>query len=223
MNKRVLKTVSFIFFMSIVITGCSNSLEDQNNALKKEINEIKNVNAGLENTIKDLGSKLEEQEENNKGSVSTFESKTNIYPIFTANIDTYEKEVGGYVYIPKSIELKQKLIILANALSEGYFNNLPIEVVKIEDINNKKIAVINLNETKENQGIKEQIKLTGTSWVANYFQGSTGGKLTTVKLIETMLQREHTEQGIDGVRFLYNNGVCDFQHIPDLKNVNYLK
>lgn len=79
MNKRVLKTVSLILFMSIVITGCSNSLENQNNALKKEISEINNIKTGLENTIKDLRNKLEEQGENNKGSISTFQSKTNGY------------------------------------------------------------------------------------------------------------------------------------------------
>lgn len=223
MNKRALKTVSLIFFMSILITGCSNSLENQNNALKKDISEIKNVNTGFENTIKDLGTKLDAKEKNNMTSVPTFQSKNDIYPIYTANINTYEKEVYAYVYIPNNTELKQKSIILANALSEKYFNNLPIEVVKIEEINNKKIAVINLSETKENQGINEQIKLTGTSWVTDYFQGSTGGKITSVKLIETMLQREHKEQWIDGVRFLYNNGVCDFEHAPDLKNVNYRK
>ncbi|MCB2291425.1 hypothetical protein LGK97_16990 [Clostridium sp. CS001] len=81
--------------------------------------------------------------------------------------------------------------------------------------------MINLNESKENEGIKEQIKLTGNTWARKYFQGSTGGKVTSVTLIETMLQKEHKEQWIDGVRFLYNNGVCNFDHTSDLSKVNY--
>jgi hypothetical protein len=223
MNEKVLKIVSLIFFISIVITGCSNSLNNENSTLKKEISESKAVITDLENTVKDLQNKLKEKAKNNMASVPTLENKNNIYPIYTANIDTCEKEVWIYAYSPNNAELEQKLIIIVNALSETYFNNLPIEVVEIEEINNKKIAVINLNESKENEGIKQQIKLTENAWANKYFQGSTGGKVTSVSLIESMLQREHKVQWIDGVRFLYNNGVCNFEHTPELNKVNYRK
>jgi hypothetical protein len=95
--------------------------------------------------------------------------------------------------------------------------------VKIEEVNNKKIAVINLEESKENQGIKDDGKLKAMTWATHYLQGSAGGSMTSETLIETLLQREHTGEWIDGVRFLYNGGPCDdhFQHSPNLMRVNY--
>lgn len=45
--------------------------------------------------------------------------------------------------------------------------------------------------------------------------------MTSTALIETILQREHDGEWIDGVKFLYNNSVCDFQHAPELLNINY--
>jgi hypothetical protein len=222
MNKRLSKVICFIFLASILLTGCSNSLKDENNSLKKELTEVKSENASLVSINKDLTNKLEEEKQGSgTDKVPAINSKNSIYTIYTANVDSYEKEVDAYVYIPDSTKLKQKLTIIANVLSEGYYNNLPIEVVKIEEVDNKIIAVINLNESKENQGIKDYEKLKGKTWAIHSLQGSAGGAMTSTALIETFLQRNHTGEWIDAVRFLYNNGSCDFQHAPELMEVNY--
>jgi hypothetical protein len=213
--------------MIIIFTGCSNSLKSENDALKKELTEVKNKVSNLESANKDLTNQLEEEKEKNSTiKLSVINNKDNIYTIYTANPDTYKKEADAYVYIPNSIDLKQKLTSIANALSEGYFSNLPIQVLKIEEANNKKIAVINLKESNENQGVKDYGKFKGESWALNYIQGSAGGSMTSVALIETLLQRDHTGEWIDGVRFLYNGGACDvnlFQNAPDLTKINYRK
>lgn len=212
MNRRAIKTVCYILLMGLVFTGCSNSLKSENDSLKKELEEAKTKISNLESENKDLKNQLEEQKKSNEKTNESINNKDNIYTIYTANSDTYEKQPDAYVYISNTSDLKQKLTVIANVLSEGYFSNLPIEVVKIEETYNKKIAVIDLKDNNEK------------NWVSNYLQGSAGGAITSTALIETFLQREHSGEWIDGVRFLYNGGVCEeniFQHAPDLTKVNY--
>jgi len=211
-NRRAIKTVCYILLMGLVFTGCSNSLKSENDSLKKELEEAKTKISNLESENKDLKNQLEEQKKSNEKTNESINNKDNIYTIYTANSDTYEKQPDAYVYISNTSDLKQKLTVIANVLSEGYFSNLPIEVVKIEETYNKKIAVIDLKDNNEK------------NWVSNYLQGSAGGAITSTALIETFLQREHSGEWIDGVRFLYNGGVCEeniFQHAPDLTKVNY--
>ncbi|MDF2673777.1 MAG: hypothetical protein K0R09_2042 [Clostridiales bacterium] len=224
MNSRFLKFICLIVLLSISLSGCSNSLKDKNNSLKKELADIKGINSGLERTIEDLKNELEEEKHKNSTiKLASVKNKNNIYTIYTANIDTYKKEEASLVYIPGSMDLQQKITVIADVLSEGYFDNLPIKVEKIQEVNDKKIAVINLEESTENQGVKDDVKLKGKTWAVHYLQGSAGGSMTSTALIETLLQREHNGEWIDGVRFLYNNAPCDdhFQHAAALMQVNY--
>jgi alanyl-tRNA synthetase len=222
LNKRGIRIFSVILLACITMTGCVNPLESENSTLKKEIAEIKNNNTNLEKTVGELQNKLKEQEaKTTEVKETALQNKDNIFPIYTANIDTYKKEADGYIYISSSIALKQKLETLTKVLSEAYFSNLPIQVVKIEEVDKKKVAVVNLSESKENQGIADRSKYKGNSWANLYLQGSTGGEITSTQLIETLLQRDYKGEWIDGVRFLYSNGVCDYEHAPALKNINY--
>lgn len=213
MNIKVTKAISYILLMSLVFTGCSNSLKNENDVLKKELEEAKTRISNLESVNMELTNQLdEEKKNNNKPKESVINNKDNIYTVYTANSDTYEKQSDVYVYISNTNDLKQKLTVIANVLSEGYFSNLPIEVVKIEEAENNKIAVIDLKDN------------SGRAWVSSFLQGSAGGTMTSTALLETFLQREHTGAWIDGVRFLHNGRACDeneFQHSPDLTKVNY--
>lgn len=224
MNSRFLKFFCLILLLSISLSGCSNSLGDENANIKKELTDIKAINSDLENTIEDLKNQLEEEEQKNSTiKLASIKNKENIYTIYTANIDTYKREEAAFVYIPGSMDLQQKLTVIADVLSEGFFDDLPINVEKTEKVNDKKIAVINLEESAENQGVNEDTKLKGKTWAVHYLQGSAGGSMTSTALIETFLQKEHNGEWIDGVRFLYNNGPCDdrFQHAPGLMEINY--
>lgn len=224
MNSRFLKFICFILLLSISLSGCSNSLRDENTSLKKELADIKATSSGLENTIEDLKKQLEEEKlKKSTIELASVKNKDNIYTIYTANIDTYKRKEATLVYIPGSMNLQQKVTVIAGVLSEGFFDDLPIKVEKIEKVNGKKIAVINLEERDDNQGVKDDAKLKGKTWAVHYLQGSAGGSMTSTALIETFLQREHNGEWIDGVRFLYNGGPCDdrFQHAAGLMQVNY--
>lgn len=213
MKRKVTYVMFCICLCSLFFTGCSNSLKNENTNLTKEVDSLKAKNQDLEKKVSELTEKVKKYEVK-----STTEE---IYPIYTANIDTYKIEIKSYSYIKKDEVLLNKITSLCKILSENLFNNLPIEVLNIEERNGKSIAVINLKESEENQGINDYSKLKGYAWATKYFQGSTGGTITSKTLIETILQRAYTGEWIDGVKFLYNNKDIDFEHVPDLADINY--
>jgi len=149
--------------------------------------------------------------------------KESVYPIYSADVNTYAKEIHFGTYIPGNLSIKNKLEAIANSLSEVHFSNLPIEVSQITEIDGKKVAIINLKESEENQKINDPSQFKGPSWATHYFQGSTGGTITSISLIETFLQKDYEGQWIDGVKFLYNNKVCSFEHVPSLGKISYRK
>ena len=231
MHKKSIILYATIFAVIMLTSGCSNSLKDENVKLIKEVSSIKEKNSGLEKSIvvlkeetKILNTKLEKLEAKNVFTgQNVLENKNSVYPIYSANVDTYAKEVHFGTYIAENLPLEEKLDVIANTLSQVYFSNLPIEILEITQINGKKVVSINLKESEENQKIVDTSQFKGKSWAGNYFQGSTGGTTTSVCLIETFLQSDYEGQWIDGVRFLYNNKVINFDHIPSLGEVSYRK
>lgn len=222
MNNRLVKIICITFLMSSILSGCSTSLKEENAALNKEIAALNEKNTALEKSIADLNKQLEDQKYlNDLSAMPAFSNDSNIYPIYSADLSTYEIEKDAYIYISEETPLKQKLNILAEALSQLYFSGLPIEVVRIESIDNKKVAVVNLKEAPENRGKTDPKDTKGKTWAFQYMQGSTGGTITQTELIETMLQRQYQWEWVDGVRFLYEGGVCDYEHAYSLKDINY--
>lgn len=213
MKRKATYVMFCICLCLLFFTGCSNTLKNENANLTREVDSLKTKNQDLEKKVNELTEKVKKYEEK---SITE-----EIYPIYTANIDTYKIEIQSYVHIKKDQVLINKITALSKTLSENSFNNLPIEVLNIEEKNGKSIAVINLKESKENQGVNDYSKLKGYSWATKYFQGSTGGTITSKSLIETILQKEYAGEWIDGVKFLYNNKDIDFEHVPDLANINY--
>jgi len=229
MHRKLTILCATIFAVVIITSGCSKTLKNENINLTKEVSSMKEKNNVLEKSIvefkeetKSLNDKLKELEVKNI-IISERGSKNNVYPIYSADVNTYEKEVHFGTYIAESLSLKNKLDALSKTLSEVYFDKLPIEVLEITEANGKKTAVINLKESEENQKTTDTLQFKGQSWARNYFQGSTGGTMTSICLIETFLQKDYEGQWIDGVKFLYNNKVISFDHVPSLGVVSYRK
>ena len=114
--------------------------------------------------------------------------------IYSLNVDTYKVETDCYVAVPRNSTLLQKLKILADKLSKFEFQYHPIKVLKIENRNGKNIALIELKEPDYSGAF---------TWRGGFFQGSTGGLSTTIKLTETFLQKDYQGEWIDGVEFYY--------------------
>lgn len=128
------------------------------------------------------------------------------FKVYGANNGTTDEEINFYVAIPNNLPLLGKLQQLADRLSRFEFRYLPINVLRIENHNGKKIAIIELNEIGDSYP---------SSWRGLYFQGSTGGHFTTITLIKTFLQEDYKGDWIDGVEFYYEREPIsdDWDHI----------
>ncbi|MCS7249775.1 MAG: hypothetical protein N2323_04055 [candidate division WOR-3 bacterium] len=124
--------------------------------------------------------------------------KIEYFPIYGVDAQRGKEKINFYVPIPKNLSLIKKLKIIADQLSKFKFNGLPINVLRIEEKNNKKIAIIDLQETAFSDS-----KNFLPSWRTKYFQGSTGGYITTLTLTKSFLQEDYQGEWIDGIEFYY--------------------
>ncbi len=135
------------------------------------------------------------------------QSKTEYYfKVYGLDYNTNEIIVNFYVDIQEELSLIEKLKILANKLSEFVFNYHPIDVLRIENRNGQRIAIIELRESNSPGAF---------TWSGGYFQGSSGGMSTTVTLRCTFLQVGYPGEWVDGVEFYYEGQPIskDWEHI----------
>lgn len=145
------------------------------------------------------------------------------FKIYSMDINTDDEIIIDTLVLDNSIEtIEDKLIAITEKLSDKQFKSLPIELLEIEDIDGKKVAVFNLQESEENKNEKDWSKFIGPSWANNFFQGSAGGRWTCYTLQTTILQPDYDGEWIDGVKFLYMGEENKyFQHIEGLDTVKY--
>lgn len=119
-----------------------------------------------------------------------------LFPVYYADYPDWQKEmVVFYLPVKENLPVKGKLEELCSGLSRFVFDYLPIELVKIEEKNGKKTAVINLVDPNNK---KEKI------WNTHFFQGSTGAHFTQSALILTLLQPGYKGEWVDCLVFQYN-------------------
>lgn len=131
-------------------------------------------------------------------------------PIYSIDVNTEEPNEVKKVEVSSDATLQEKLEAVAKSVSETNFDNLTIEVQSVDTIDGKKVATINLKDSGDK------------TWHQK-FQGSTGGRITSSTLIENFLQTNNksNQEWIDGVKFLYNNEVIEYEHVADLSTVIY--
>ena len=117
------------------------------------------------------------------------------YPVYGLNVNSMAEEVLLCFPIPDSLNVEDKLRVLADRLSTSVYGRLPIDVLGIENRSGRMIAKVNLKEVRNERGVG--------GWYIR-FQGSTGGALTQYGLEQTFLQREYKGQWIDGIEFYYD-------------------
>jgi len=119
----------------------------------------------------------------------------NMLPVYGAtNEHPDDPVVEYYIAVRENLPVIEKLRVLASKLSRLRFSELPINVVRVETVKGKQVAVIDLRERYQGDEVP--------SWKGTYFQGSTGGGLTQISLY-TFLQEGYRGDWVDGVRFLY--------------------
>ncbi len=175
---------------------------------------IKQLKIEVENYKKEIGKTkadvLSQQNPYNKNDY--------FFEVYSRDSDTMEKIILFYIKLPNELPLTEKLKILSQKLSTIKFSYLPIDILKIEQINGKNVAIINLSEPK-------MIVPSSITWKSHYFQGSAGGSITTTMLVDTFLQKNYTGEWIDGVQFYYNGEPIpnDYWDHINLSNIKYRK
>jgi hypothetical protein len=112
------------------------------------------------------------------------------------------------VKIPSDADLQQKLSMLADSLSFYYFNNL---LIRIKDFRDDNVAEIELVEP---DGFKGPGSLPPYRNWYDFFQGSHGGRETSIRLQYTFLQPNYEGQWIEDIEFTYQGQPLeDFDHI----------
>ena len=201
-KRRVTAYLSVICILALVTTGCSNALKTENEKLSDANKQIETKLAEQTEQINKLNDQLKET----KGTQQQLPAATELFPLYTADVNDMKQKVGCYIAVLEDSDLKTKLTQIANSLSQFYFSSLPIEVTEIDS---GKIAHINLKEQGTNKN----------SWAQTYFQGSTGGQITTIQLVQSFLQKDYTRDWIAGLEFTYNGKPIEAQHIPDLAQI----
>lgn len=213
--------VAMIFVMGASVYGCTgtNASGSKNDDVVVEDSNSNNDGANDETVVED-------EEENNEQISNTEEnsedkSKVEVFKLYSKDAEQGAEINLGEVEINKNESLENKLSKIASVLSEKAFDNLPISLTEIKDIDGKKIAVFNLDEMGNNAGDVQFSDYEGISWYNNFFVGSTGGEITEYTLIRNLLQTEYTGEWIDGVEFTYKGSKIEFDHVPELGEINY--
>lgn len=156
----------------------------------------------IENNINNNDTDLVENTDINDTEISDKES-SNIkeinLDITSLDANSGEEIVVGSLMLYENQSIEEKVNDLIKQISKVSFNNAPIVLEKIEN----NIAYIDL---KEGENTKD--------WSEKYFQGSTGGSITTYTLTENILQRNYNGEWISGVCFSYEGKTdMEFDHI----------
>lgn len=217
MKNKFTKSIVAIFIGTLMLTGCSGPDTTDINELQKQLDEQIAINLQLEEQIDSLESELNTLKQEKEEIISEVRDPDGAEVLlYTANVDTLVKEEIGKITVPVDEEeqvqdIESVLKSMAEELSKQVFEGLPIEVEGIENIEGKKIAIINLVEN-ENLDI---------GWSNNFLQGSTGAAITNLTLTETFLQKTYEGEWIDGIKILYQGEAPEFDHMPDLGQVIY--
>ncbi|OSA96991.1 UNVERIFIED_ORG: hypothetical protein B2H98_00310 [Clostridium botulinum] len=214
-KKLILATV---LMLSIALVGCSSKNSATNT--KTEDNTVVE-NSKTDNNENDI--KKDTPTESSKDEKNDNKKETEAFYIYTEDANSMEIKEISTIELNKNLSLEDKLKQLSKTLSEKVFDKLPIEVKSIETIDGKKIATINLDESATNKGVTSNADLKKPNWTADKLQGSTGGEITENSLLETFLQVKYKGEWIDGVKFLYKNEPIEFEHTPNLSQINYRK
>ena len=131
-----------------------------------------------------------------KEMIEAFDSrvKGKLLKIYDYSVTYSRLGLGFYVATDDGAPLRNKVELIADILSSVYFHGLPVNVLRIENRDGKKIAIIDLKESNIEGA---------SSWRGGFFQGSSGGYWTTYVLANSFLQQDYGGEWIDGVVFCY--------------------
>lgn len=217
MKKNLLKIAAVMMSLSLLV-ACGNKNTSDSGALQENIAKLEEKIATLEAD----NAELVEENTALKAEIETLKSGNPEVPAEPVEEDEEELPVFGSeedgnmvqvstVVVKTDEPLLNKMKMMADELSEKFFQGLEMEAKEIRTIDGKEILVVDLKEGSGAAGEK--------SWIYDYFQGSTGGLVTETALTETFLQREYGGRWVEGVLFTIDGESIELDHVPNLKDV----
>ncbi|MGB4588407.1 MAG: hypothetical protein WBI17_04120 [Clostridiaceae bacterium] len=222
MKKNVIKIVTALLTLSM-LTACGsktasevNTLNEKITTLNSKITELETENTSLKADI----TALTEERDSLKAQLEKADVETPVepaadeetLPVYGADNNHQRIKVSS-VTVKTDEPLLNKMNFLGAEIGVKFFGGLTMEAKEIKTVSGKKVLVMNLIEGSGAVGEK--------SWVYDYFQGSTGGLMTSIALSETFLQKEYSGTWIDGVQFLLDGEKIDFEHVEGLSEIIY--
>lgn len=210
--RKILVSIMVVLVTTVAI-GCTENKVSQQENPDIVVDNSNKEDSTVDSEDKEATNEVIESIEDNKEKVELI--------LYSKDVNTEEQIILKKVEVDKNSSIKDKLKTLANELSKNAFDNLPINLIEIKEVDGKKIAFFDLDELEVNSGNKEFNKYEGISWFNNYFVGSAGGSVTEYTLITTLLQTEYTDEWIDGLEFTYKGSKIEFDHVPELSDTIY--
>ncbi|MFO7776288.1 MAG: hypothetical protein R6W89_10855 [Candidatus Hydrogenedentota bacterium] len=140
-------------------------------------------------------------------TVLVAETRPDYLPVYGPDAQAMEVEKWAHARIEPGADQEEALQTLADALSKTVFRRLPIQVIDwVTRDDGAEYAVLDLREPEQ-----------GPGWAGQYFQGSTGGRMTTQSLVRTLGQCVGPEP--HGLIFHHEGDPIepqDWDHIPGL-------
>lgn len=210
--RKILVSIMVVLVTTVAI-GCTENKVSQQENPDIVVDNSNKEDSTVDSEDKEATNEVIESIEDNKEKVELI--------LYSKDVNTEEQIILKKVEVDKNSSIEDKLKTLANELSKNAFDNLPINLIEIKEVDGKKIAFFDLDELEVNSGNKEFNKYEGISWFNNYFVGSAGGSVTEYTLITTLLQTEYTDEWIDGLEFTYKGSKIEFDHVPELSDTIY--
>ena len=185
-NRSVILTIIIIVIIAILISGGSVYLWHKSFVKKMRLDAL-NDQQLLQQQIDSLQIQLSQ--------ITPYATKkSDFLKIYSYDAVADSDEISFSITISNKLSLLEKLKLLADTLSKSKFASHPINILRIEDRNDKRIAVVELKEPNSKNAF---------GWRGGFFQGSCGGYFTTITLAKTFLQEDYAGEWIDGAEFYY--------------------
>ena len=188
--KKLKVLLTIVISSVIMITGCTN-IENNINNNDTDLVENSDNNENKNSSDIEINTEISDKESSNIKEINL--------DITSLDANSGEEIVVGSLMLYENQSIEEKVNALIKQISKVSFNNAPIVLEKIEN----NIAYIDLKEGENTN-----------YWSEKYFQGSTGGSITTYTLTENILQRNYNGEWISGVFFSYEGKTdMEFDHI----------
>jgi len=206
MTKKLI--IATVLMLSVALVSCKSNTGETNKNDSKPTVEDNSANNSSDNSKDNNKDEKDDKTDNTNNEGKENPSNKEELSIYTIDDNTLEPNESSKMEISTDSSLEDKVQELSNTVSKNFFDNLPIKLKSIDNIDGKKIATINLIDDNSNK------------W-SSKFQGSTGGQITANTLIENFLQVTYKGEWIDGVTFLYNDEPIEYDHVYELSETQY--